>query len=104
MYKHCNYGSYAVHKLCHKREHAAVPISNEMTMNTFKHSENVIFRYMMYIGFPEILSRAVFWSIVVKDQSLFTFFLPSFNHNKGFWTEAEQCCVTLLLCRETPAW
>ena len=51
---------------------------------------------------PEILSRAVFWSIVMKDQRHFTFFVHSFNHIKGFWTKIEQCCTTLPLYRETP--
>ena len=31
-----------------------------------------------------------FWSIVVKDQRLFTFFVYFFNHIKGFWTKVEQ--------------
>ena len=35
----------------------------------------------------EILSRAVFWSIVEKDQRLFTCFVHSFNHIKGFGTK-----------------
>ena len=33
---------------------------------------------------PEVLSRAVVWSIVDKVQRLFTFFVHSFNHIKGF--------------------
>ena len=44
----------------------------------------------------------VFWSIVEKDQRLFTFFVHSFNHIKSFWTKVERCCTTLLVCRETP--
>ena len=51
---------------------------------------------------PEILSRAVFWSILMKDQRHFTFFVHSFNHIKGFQTKVEWCCTTLPLCTETP--
>ena len=51
---------------------------------------------------PETLSRAVFWSILMKDQRHFTFFVHSFNHIKCFQTKVEWCCATLSLYRETP--
>ena len=51
---------------------------------------------------PEILSRAVFRSILMKDQRNFTFFVHLFNHIKGFQTKVEWCCTTLPLCTETP--
>ena len=53
--------------------------------------------------YPEILNRAVFWSILIKDQRHFAFFVHSFNHIKGFETKVEWCCTTLPLYRETPA-
>ena len=54
------------------------------------------------IGSPEIFSRVVFWSVVLKNQRLFAFHVHSFNHIKGFWTIVEQCCATLPLYRESP--
>ena len=51
---------------------------------------------------PEILSRVVFWSILMKDQRQFTFFVHLFNHIKAFQTEVEWCCTTLPLYTETP--
>ena len=76
-------------------------------------------KQITYIGFPEILSRAVFWSIVVKDQRLFTFFVHSFNHIRGIlnksttvlchsiyrfvWKPLIACTHVLHVCRMVPS-
>ena len=56
----------------------------------------------MFLSSKAEVSRAVFWSILMKDQRHFTFFVHSFNHIKGFQTKVEWCCTTLPLCTETP--